>query len=58
MLILVEFEVFTKLVHFSVNILRSQKLKPKSSHFDVRDNRRWTFSLEEELLWIIDSDFS
>ncbi len=20
--------------------------------FDVRDNRRWTFSQEEELLWI------
>ncbi len=22
--------------------------------FDVRDNRRWTYSLEEELLWIMD----
>ncbi len=26
--------------------------------FDVRDNRRCTFSLDEALLWIIDSDFS
>ncbi len=26
--------------------------------FDVRDNRRWTFSLEEALLWIIDLYFS
>ncbi len=26
--------------------------------FDVRDNRRWTFSLEEALLWIMDSYFS
>ncbi len=25
---------------------------------DVRDNRRWTFSLEEALLWIMDSYFS
>ncbi len=25
--------------------------------FDVRDNRRWTFSLEEALLWIMDSYF-
>ncbi len=26
--------------------------------FDVRDNRRWTFSMEEGLLWIMDSYFS
>ncbi len=26
--------------------------------FDVRDNRRWTFSLEETLLWLMDSYFS
>ncbi len=26
--------------------------------FDVRDNRRWTFSLEEALLWITDLYFS
>ncbi len=26
--------------------------------FYVRDNRRWTFSLEEALLWIMDSHFS
>ncbi len=26
--------------------------------FDVRDNRRWTFSLEVALLWIMDSYFS
>ncbi len=26
--------------------------------FDVSDNRRWTFSAEEALLWIMDSYFS
>ncbi len=26
--------------------------------FDVRDNKRWTFSLEEALKWITDSYFS
>ncbi len=26
--------------------------------YDVRDNTRWTFSLEEALLWIMDSYFS
>ncbi len=26
--------------------------------FDVRDNRRWTFSLDEALLWINNMDFS
>ncbi len=34
------------------------RLQAKTVHFDVRDNRRWTVSLEEAFLWIMDSYFS
>ncbi len=49
-------------LHRSSTVYKSKQsrtdLNKYVAGFDVKDNRRWTLSLEEALLWIMDSNFS
>ncbi len=45
-------------LHRSSTVYEPEQLETNMwLRFDVRDNNRWTFSLEEALLWIMDSYF-